>query len=124
MEIRKGTFTIYRIAFSSKAKYNLFFYFIHSPELPQRSPICLTLLNVTNIHIYTYKTSICVYRYIHPPNVYKNMPKNSLIITPSRIFTYINIFKMLRNGVLHDNTLGVIGFMDQLIHNDSSICPI
>lgn len=52
------------------------------------------------------------------------MPKITLIITPSRIFKYINIFKMLRNGVLHDNTLGVIGFMDQLIHNDSSICPI
>lgn len=47
---------------------------------------------------------VCIDIY-NPPNIYQNMPKNSLIITPSRIFKYLNIFKTLRNSVLHDKTL-------------------
>lgn len=62
-----------------------------------------------------------MYRYTHTstPECIPNMPTNSMIITPSRIFKYLKIFKTLRNNVLHDNTLGEIEFMDQLFHKAS-----
>lgn len=59
--------------------------------------------------------------YTHPPlNEYQNLPKNSLITTSSRIFKYLNIFKTLRNSVLH-NTQGEMGLMDQLFHKASHL---
>lgn len=113
------------MAFSSKVKHNLFVIYPFSQTSLKQPTLPYTTTRYTSKcykYVYIYKKHLYMCIDIHTPtslNVYQNMPTNSMIITPSRTFKYLKIFKTLRNSVLHDNTLGEVGFMDQLFHKAS-----